>query len=912
MTSFGTKHFARLLAGSAALAVTAQAAAFAQAAPTEDVRDSGASTPGLGEIVVTAQKREENIQKTPIAITAVTSDRIAQSGLDQPQKLQFTVPSMNFSIASGFTYISLRGIGNNAASLTDSTVATYQDGVYTGMMLAQSVPTFDLQRIEVLRGPQGTLYGRNTTGGVINYITKEPDFEFGVTGDLSYGNYNAVELNAGTTGAIVEDKVAAKASFHYDKHDGYYRNLALGRNEYAGRSIGGRVAVLVRPSDNLSFTLRGDMARSNSSEGYARVQTTGLDGGLTDDAHPLGIFSQPASFFTANPGYLSPADIAKLNGGSIADYYGLINGVANSPADPAGSGQFVNWYPTVYRTKASGVSLTANWDLGDVNVKSISAYRFGNLHNTGDIGGRYSPSAYVLPINETNKQYTQEFNISGKAFGDRLEWLAGGFYYHMDGSNYTATYLPAVAQYMQAGLFLANAPGSAYAFNLNPPSLPPLSSLPGTFPSVWQTATFTGPGFPGFQNIPADGPTTLRSTIPNAPFFGFAMTQKSDSYAAFAQATYHVTDALRVTGGFRYTIDRKVATRDVHSNFAWDLAAFNLKQYVDLGYLPAEALAPEAIAAAAGLCNLEKTAKTWRAPTGMISVDYDAAQHVLAYGKVSWGYKSGGMNNGECGTSYNPEYLTSYEGGIKAVMADGQILTNLALYYYDYRDIQFATYANNTSHILNAASAKAFGVELEYAVRPNFAPGWQLDGSAAFQDSKYGAGCFGDPTNTNNAGFLPTPMQACPAEVLNPTTNQMVPIGASANIKGNRLLRSPRWKMNFGLQYSADAGDIGSVMARIDAAYTSKRYNAIWADHIPGTEKSADKPFWMVNAVMGWTSSDRRYGVELFGENLTDSRYYDNLNLVNTPSTTYTVIGAMAAPRTYGIRFRAKFGSSAR
>ncbi|MCW0200095.1 TonB-dependent receptor [Sphingopyxis sp.] len=910
MARFGTRTTLRALAGGVALAVLTQAA-HAQEAPPADTETSDASTPGLGEIVVTAQKREENIQKTPIAITAVTSDRIAQGGLDQPQKLQFTVPSMNFSIASGFTYISLRGIGNNAASLTDSTVATYQDGVYTGMMLAQSVPTFDLQRIEVLRGPQGTLYGRNTTGGVINYISKDPDFEFGAAGDVSYGNYDAVEVNAGLTGPLVEDKIAVRASFHYDDHDGYYRNIAINRREYAGNSIGGRLAVLLRPAENLSITVRADMARSKTTDGYARVQTASLDGGLSDDAHPLGIFSQPASFFVANPGYLSPADIAKLNGGSIAQYYGLIEGGQYSPDNPAKSGTFANWYPTVYRTKASGVSLTANWDLGDVNVKSISAYRYGDLYNTGDIGGRFTPGAYVLPINETNKQYTQEFNVSGKAFGDRLDWLAGAFYYHMDGANYTATYLPAVAQYLQANVNLANAPGSPFAYNLNAPALAPLSSLPGTFPSVYQTASFTGPGFPGFQNIPADGPTTIGSTIPVAPFFGFAMTQKSDSYAGFVQATYHVTDALRVTGGFRYTIDRKVATRNVHSNFIYDLTAATIYQYVQGGILPPEAYTPEAIAAAANLCNAERTPKTWRAPTGMISVDYDAAEHVLTYAKASWGYKAGGMNNGECGTSYDPEYLASYEGGVKAVMADGQILTNLAFYYYDYKDIQFATYSNNTSHILNAASATAFGVELEYAIRPRFAEGWQLDGSASFQDSQYGAGCFGDPANTNNAGFLSTPKQACPATVINPNTGQEVPIGASANIKGNPLLRAPRWKTNFGLQYSTDVGGFGNIMARVDAAWTSKKYNAIWADKIPGTEKSADKPYWVVNAVLGWTSPDKRYAAELFGENITNSRYYDNLNLVNTPSTMYTVIGAMAAPRTYGVRFRAKFGSSA-
>ncbi|WP_293871770.1 TonB-dependent receptor [Sphingomonas sp. 67-36] len=907
----------RSLAGGVALAVMMQAAAHAQEVPAAEHAQGTAAadarsadkTPGLGDIVVTAQKRAENIQSTPIAITAMTSERIEQGGLDQPVKLQYSVPSMNYTNASGYTYISLRGIGNNAAILSDSTVATYQDGVYTGMMVTQSVPTFDLQRIEVLRGPQGTLYGRNTTGGVINYITKEPSFEFGAAGDVSYGNYNSVEANAGLTGPLVDDKIAIKFSFHYDRHDGYYQNLAINQREYAGNSIGGRIAVLIRPADNLKLTIRGDMSRSENSNAYTNVHLTSLDGGATDDTHPLGIFSQPASYFTTNPGLLSPADIAKLNGGSIASYYGLVQNGQASP-DSLKTGTFTNWAPTIFKTKSSGASITADWDLGDVTVKSISGYRYGSLYNTGDVGGLSTPLLYVSPIDETDKQYTQELNISGKAFDNKLEWLVGAFYYHMDGAARNAYYLPTVGQTYLLQTNLANPAGSAYAYNLNATTLTPLGSLPGAFPSSYQTTPFDMPSFPGFPGVPAEA-SPRAGSIPSTPFMGGTMTQKSDSYAAFAQATYHLTDDLRLTGGIRYTIDRKVAYRTLHSNFAYALTASTIYQYVQAGYLPPEAYGEEAIASAAGLCTNARKAKTWRAPTGMVSLDYDAASNVLTYAKVSWGYKAGGMNNGECNTSYDPEYLTAYEGGVKAVMADGQILTNLALYYYDYKDIQFATYQNNGSRVLNAASATAFGVELEYAFRPRFAPGWQLDGSASFEASHYGAGCFGDPANLNNAGFLSSPKDACPATVVNPNTGQVVPIGSSADIKGNELIRAPRWKFNAGLQYATDVGDFGNLLARLDAAWTGKKYNDIWNGKVPGLDQSADPGYWVMNALLGWTSPDKRFSAEVFGENLTDTRYYINRNDTNIPSTAYSVIGVMGTPRTYGVRLRAKFGSGA-
>jgi len=817
---------------------------------------------------------------------------------------------MNFARTSGYTYLTLRGVGNNAAGLADPAVATYQDGVYTGVMASQALPGFDLERIEVLRGPQGTLYGRNTTGGVINYITKDPSFEFGAAGDVSYGNYNAVETNVGLTGPIVDDKIAARFSFHYNRHDGYYPNIATHEQEYAGKNIGGRIAVLIRPAHNFSVLVRGDMSKEESTEGYALAHTTSLDGGLSDDTHPLGIFSQPASYFTANPGLLSPADIAKLNGGSIAQHYGLIQSAGASP-DSLATGTFANWHSTYFRTKASGASITANWDIGSVAVKSISAYRYTDLYQYGDIGGMSSPLSYILPITETDKQYTQELNISGKAFGGKLDWLVGAFYYHNDGSTNTGTYLISTGQYLQASMNLANPPGSPFAYNLNPTSLAPLSSFPGVFPSVYQTATYTGPGFPGFPGAPADGRMVEGQTIPTAPFFGFAMKQKSDSYAGFVQATYHVTDKLRVTGGFRFTADRKEADRSIHSNFVWDLTASTIYQYVQAGILPPAAYSASGIAAAANLCDRTKTSKTWHAPTGMISVDYDAAEHVLAYAKASWGYKAGGMNNGECSGSYDPEYLAAYEGGVKAVVADGQILANLATYYYDYSNIQFAVYLNNTSRILNATSAKAFGIELEYAFRPRFAPGWQLDGSASFEDSHYGDGCFGDATNFNNAGFLSTPKQACPATVVNPNTGQVVPIAAYANVKGNELIRTPRWKTNVGLQYSTDAGEFGNLMARFDAAWTSKKYNDIWNGKVPGTALTTEPSIWILNGLIAWTSPDKRFAAELFGQNLTNSRYFSTRLAVNAPPTMYNIIGQISPPRTYGVRLRVKFGSSA-
>lgn len=896
MIRFSRTKIVRALAAGVGLAAMMHGAAQAQdGASAAEARNMNMSAPGLGEIVVTAQKRAENVQDTPIAITAITSDRISQSRLDRPDKLGLSVPSMTNAESSGFSFLTLRGVGNSTAGLSEATVATYQDGVYTGMQITQKVPTFDLERVEVLRGPQGTLYGRNTTGGVVNYITKAPSFDPALVGDISYGNFNAVEINVGVTGPIVDDKIAAKASFNYSKHDGYYPNVTTGDRDYAERQIGGRVALLLRPTESLSFTVRGDMTKNRSTNSYVSLGTTSLDG-LTDITHPLGIFSQPAAFFEAVPGILSPEDIARLNGGSIADYYGLLQPGELAP-DPLATGKVANRLPNFYETKASGVSLTADWDIGDVNVKSISAYRYGDLYLESDITGlsvALAPTPRPLAI--TEKQYTQEFNISGKAFDNKLDWLVGAFYYRDDGNYRGQYYLDGLGQLIQAGAFTANMSGSPYQLALNFPRgpLPSVNSMAGGRTSVWQTALSEGSVYPG---DPA-GDVVAGLTIPETPFQSFRQTQRSQSYAGFAQLTYHLTDRLRLTGGFRYTIDKKETRRQIHSNFQWAMAAAQMPDASD-----------DAIAAAAGLCDTQSK-KTWKEPTGTIGVDYDLAPRVLAYAKVARGYKAGGMNNSECDNIYNPETLTDYEGGVKAVFADGQVLTNLSFYYYDYKNIQFLTFSNVVTLIKNAGSAKTWGAELEYAFRPNFAPGLQLDGSASFQDSKYGEGCFGDASNSNNAGFLATPMQACPATVINPNTGLEVPIGTSASIKGNDMIRAPRWKFNVGAQYAADVAGFGNVMARFDAAWTDKFYNSIFMDKAVGYEDTVQRSYWNLRALLAWTSSDKRFGVELFGDNLTNKIYAVDRQLVNLPPTMINVGGLLGAPRTYGIRFRAKFGSA--
>jgi iron complex outermembrane receptor protein len=238
------------------------------------------------------------------------------------------------------------------------------------------------------------------------------------------------------------------------------------------------------------------------------------------------------------------------------------------------------------------------------------------------------------------------------------------------------------------------------------------------------------------------------------------------------------------------------------------------------------------------------------------------------------------------------------------VFDDGQILTNLAVYYYDYTNIQFTTYVEAGSEILNAGSATAFGTELEYQIQPHALRGWELDGSASFEDSHYGAGCFGDPANLDGAASLPLganglPPSQCPSGVL--------PV---AQIKGNELIRAPRWKTNVGLQYSAELGATGNLLTRVEAAWTDTIYNDVWNGRIPDLGDWTQPGYWILNARMVWTSMDKRYSAEVFGENLTNSIYATNRSGFVIPPSVYNVSGQLGAPRIFGVKLTLRFGSA--
>jgi iron complex outermembrane recepter protein len=361
-------------------ALLAAPSAFAQSAPDDD----------QDQIVVTAERRETRLLETPLAVAAIPTQQLERQGIASLEDVQAVTPNLTFGHFSNFSLVSLRGIGTDFGTISaEPSVATFQDGVYQGASSAQTVPTFDLVRVEVLRGPQGTLYGRNSTGGAINFITRDPSFSNEGNAALVVGDYDRVTADLGLSGPLgLNDTLAGRLSVRYDARGGYRDNDFLGveSDDLESRSAAG--SMLIRPNDDVSFILRGDYTNRDSAQPYERI----------DDS--LG--------------------------------FNTILGGAFTP-DPSETTHFRNNVATETNAEVWGTSATATFDFNGTTLRSISAYRENNVSSAEDWDGS-DGDILRIDFNDTAEQFTQEFNLFGTA--GALDWLLGAFYYDAYGTTF--------------------------------------------------------------------------------------------------------------------------------------------------------------------------------------------------------------------------------------------------------------------------------------------------------------------------------------------------------------------------------------------------------------------------------------------------------------------------------------------
>ena len=510
------KHWnARTCAGLVASVLCAGFAPAVLAAPTE-----------IEEIVVTAQKRESNLQETPIAITAMTAEQITLNRIENFDDIALHTPSMSYTELQGFSQIAIRGVGTDLTNLANETaVAMYEDGVYRGATFAQTVPQFDMERIEVLRGPQGTLYGRNATGGAVNIITRDPTFEPEFNASMTGGNYDHIRGEVGVSGALVDDVVAGRASFVYDTHSGYNDNKTLDQSEGDDSLKGGHASLLFNLSDTAELILRGNYTRDHGSTGVFMNREISPTSLALSPANLAGLFAFP------NP---------LLGNQSYAQFYGLNIPQAGQPivVNPNDHKSYTD-QPTKNNIKQYGGSATLTEQFGDVTAKLILGREDAEWVRYMDTDGTDIP---ILNQDgqQSNRQNTAELNVSGTYWGGRATWMVGGFYFQEDGNTHFYYDLPALQQFYQA-------------------LIPNIVALLGGDP------TFTTPPLPN-GSLAAFG-TRLKTGLPDtAPFLDFRGNQDSKSYAGFGQTVIDVVDNLHLTLGLRYTDDTKDMHRELSNN----------------------------------------------------------------------------------------------------------------------------------------------------------------------------------------------------------------------------------------------------------------------------------------------------------------------------------------------------------
>ncbi|QDK35706.1 TonB-dependent receptor [Sphingomonas sp. IC081] len=381
----------------AAPAQTEAAPAAASVEQASPVADAPAETADGTEIIVTADKRATSIQRVPIAVTALTGEDLAQRGVMDVSSLAPQIPSFNFGASFGVLKLAVRGIGfSNQATGAESSVAFNLNDVYVSRPAAQVGQMYDIAQVEVLRGPQGTLYGRNATGGAINIYSARPGAEWGGFAQLTVGNYNQIVTEA-AAGGPVTDTLGVRLAFTSEDRDGYGKNVVTGNDIDDEKSRAARLTLEWKPTSNFSMALIGDIQRvRNHSGGQHDIVQRGLTGEPGTSGLPL---------------------IGVQLGGRTSDQvsYDIISDI-----DPQ------------YTRRGGGLTLDAKLEAGDFTFRSITAWRHSLYKLISDVDGTDAPVSSIV-YRERSDTYSQEFNVNYSR--DRLSVTAGvyGFIENLDG-----------------------------------------------------------------------------------------------------------------------------------------------------------------------------------------------------------------------------------------------------------------------------------------------------------------------------------------------------------------------------------------------------------------------------------------------------------------------------------------------
>ena len=899
----------------AALALAAMSApAFAQVAPADE--DPAPET----EIVVTAQGRSQALSDVPVAISAVSAETLQNSGANDIRQLNQVAPSLLVSStgseANGSARI--RGIGTVGDNPgLESSVPVFIDGVYRSRSGIGLNELGEIDRVEVQRGPQGTLGGRNSSAGLISIYSKKPQFDFGASGEATYGNFNLLRLGASITGPITE-QLAARIDGVYVRRDGFYTDTTNGTDVNDRNRFFLRGQLLFEPSTDFSVRLIADYTWRREkccAAVYVGRSVNEFIGDLNNLATPLTPL--PAS---GNNIINVLRDLGQPLAGFNAGYDRTIY------VTPGRS--------YIGTTKDYGFSGEINWDLGGAKLTSITAYREYRSGQASDTDYSAVDILYRAPSDNAYRQFhtfTQELRLRGEAFGGKLDWLVGGFY-----ANEKLTVRDNLRFGNQYGRFATCRiiSGGGLAGLYSPTSPGCLAARPAAFGAASPTI------YAAFDALDA---INNKGTVDDRYF------QEDNNWAIFTHNIFHISDKLDLTLGVRYTHDSK----DFAATFRNDNTGCVTVQNLVSGFLTTPSLA----AVAGGLiglsCQGNSTAELnnvsissnrgedkWTG-TGILS--YRPTDDLMVYASFSRGYKAGGFNLDRSALKppifviagaptvtfaaaggaqalvnnlkFDPELVDSYEIGAK--YATYPFSLSLTFFRSEFSNFQLNTFngsvflvqnVNGCGSSLNGADrdaslatgacpaadvgygVRAEGVEIETAFNPS--RDFHVTAGLTYAKTKYRSDLV-----ANSVGFPLDP--------------------ALRKLPGDNLSNAPEFVVTASMAYTPEIGNSGmSLLFYVDGRVTSD-YNT-GSDLFPQKEQDG---FGLVNARFGIRGPDQKWSLEVWAQNLLNQDYAQvafsspfQAGGAGAPFTDPQYPGGrqifsqfLAEPRTFGVTGRVKF-----
>ncbi len=875
----------------AALVSMSALPAFAQDAAPAPQKQEEAKT--LDTLVVTAQKREEAMQDVPIVVTSLSQQVLQDTGVRDIKDMQILVPGLTVTSTQNeaITTARIRGIGTVGDNMgLESSVGVVIDGVYRPRNSVGFGDLGELERIEVLKGPQGTLFGKNTSAGVINVVTKRPDHELAGGGEVTFGNYSALGL-AGWFNAPLGDYAAFRFYAAHRNRDGWM-DVTTGAGprtedkDYDQNFRTFRAKLLIEPTDNTDIVISADVTKRDENCCTA-VQL--VSGGTAPIINALG------------------------GGNAIA-----------IPADPWARHAYSNRDTSQY-IDDKGLQAEVNIDLdmfGGATLTSVTGSRDWDAVNGRDFDFSAADLIYMNPQEDESfnrfKTFSQEFRLAGST--DKIDWLFGLFYANEDLER-TESYRIGAAYEP----YLSTLVGSSALPQIKAALDPTLAALSAQF-QLPLTMSFN----------PAN-PAAFLSQFSGRPF-GSTFTglgaldhyeQNAKNLALFTNNTWHATDAFDVTLGLRYTREKKtldavydnpnggLACAATLANPGAGIARLLAARIANLSQLPAanqqaliSQLATALGSSAAGqalvagvvgrMClpwtnalhdgdvtHQSRSENEW---SGTLKFAYRWNDNAMTYFSAARGYKAGGFNldRTQVGvtpttsdTSFPGEFVDSYELGAKTTWAGGNLLLNGALFHQTYSDFQLNSFLGTSFVVRSIPKVTSQGLDAELLWQAT--PGLMLQTGLVYADTKYGKNIPGsDFTYPGQLYKLP----------------------------GQQMSFAPKWSLSASVTYEWDIGENLEGRFNIGGKWLSE-YNT-------GSDRDDEKlqdAYAVVNARVGIGSRDRRWQLELWGLNIFDQEYvqvaFDGpLQAVGTPSpgdpmNTYNAF--LGAPRTYGATLRFNF-----